>query len=111
MAKSSGTLSLVDLENMFIEDALSPEELSIVNGGYVTGEFDEDGRVYVQFPSIVSGYSGFYNTEELEGLCTTYSSLASVIKSFVDDNVRSAVVTLYANEGKEIPQVVKKMLC
>lgn len=88
---------------------LSDDELKSVVGGIKTGEIKDD-KVYLNFPLILSNLSGWYNCEEIEALCSQYISFKSYIKPYIDSNVRIAVVTLYNNCKKDIPDVVKELL-
>lgn len=88
---------------------LSEEELQQVLGGVKTGDY-KDGKVYIKFPSIASGFSGYYGCDEIEKLCNDYYSLKAYITPSVTQDIKDAVKGLYQKNNRAIPSVVSEML-
>lgn len=97
-------------EEFMKNNKLSDEELANTVAGVKTGEYDENGEVYIAFPSIVGFLSDYYSTSEIETLVINYSNYKSIIKMYITDDVRNAVIDLYKKENKSIPSNVKDML-
>lgn len=105
---------MCDLEKMKEEylknKKMSLEELNKTVGGANTGDFDENGEVYIVFPGIASFLTGYYNTKEIEDLAVQYSAYKVAIRMAVTPAIKSAVQSVYSREGKTIPDNVKDLL-
>ena len=89
--------------------ALNDEELSAVTGGEKTGD-KKDGKVYIQMPGIAASMSGYYDCDGLEKLAIQFGAWSSLIATQVTDEIRQAVIGLYKDSNRTMPENVKKIL-
>lgn len=93
---------------------LNDEELSKITGGVgnnnkpQTGDQNEDGDVYFEFPFFLSSYSGYYSKTRLEALVNENIGLASYVQPYITDDIKNAVKKLYPNN--DIPDNVRLMM-
>lgn len=97
-----------------IKSEIQDEELKKVSGGFgkkvgpKTGDQNEAGDVYFEFPLFLSSFSGYYSRTQLEALVNDNIDLAEIVKQFITDDIKSAVKKLYPNN--DIPDNVKLMM-
>ena len=88
---------------------LNDEELNVVTGGEKTGD-KKDGKVYIQMPGIAASMSGYYDCDGLEKLAIQFGAWSALIASQVTEEIRQAVIGLYKDSNRTMPENVKKIL-
>ncbi len=92
------------------QNKLKDDNLSNISGGVKTGEFDENGKVYITFPSFVSYLSGYYDVDGIESLANENYKLKGIIRLYITKEIKNAVSELYKRSNMEMSSTVKEVL-
>ena len=77
---------------------------------YKTGDINNKKQVYIEFPKEYENMSGFYSYEEVEEYASKYFIFMPLVKKYINEEYRNAIIELYKANNRDIPSRIKKFL-